>query len=40
MNIIIGMVFGSIEALFFTAFGMAIQRRIDGKEENDEESLR
>ena len=40
MSIIIGMVFGSIEALFFTAFGMAIQRRIDGKDDEDEESLR
>jgi hypothetical protein len=36
MNIIIGMVFGSIEALFFTALGMAIQKKIDGTEDEDE----
>jgi hypothetical protein len=35
MNIIIGMVFGSIEALFFTAFGMALQRKIDGEDEDE-----
>lgn len=35
MTLIIGMVFGSIEALFFTAFGMAIQRRIDGTNEEE-----
>jgi hypothetical protein len=35
MNIIIGMVFGSIEALFFTAFGMAIQKKIDGEDEDE-----
>ena len=36
MTLIIGMVFGSIQALFFTAFGMAIQRKIDGTEEDEE----
>lgn len=36
MTLIIGMVFGSIEALFFTAFGMAIQMKIDGTEVDDE----
>lgn len=36
MTLIIGMVFGSIEALFFTAFGMAIQRKIDGTDCDDE----
>lgn len=36
MTLIIGMVFGSIEALFFTAFGMALQRKIDGTEDEDE----
>ena len=35
MTLIIGMVFGSIMALFFTAFGMAIQRKIDGKDDED-----
>jgi hypothetical protein len=29
------MVFGSIEALFFTAFGMAIQKKIDGEDEDE-----
>ena len=36
MTLIIGMVFGSIEALFFTALGMALQRKIDGKDIDDE----
>jgi len=36
MTLIIGMVFGSIEALFFTALGMAIQKKIDGTEDEDE----
>jgi hypothetical protein len=35
MTLIIGMVFGSIEALFFTAFGMAIQKKIDGEDEDE-----
>ena len=35
MTFIIGMVFGSIEALFFTVFGMAIQRKIDGTDEKE-----
>lgn len=39
MTLIIGMVFGSIQALFFTAFGMALQRKIDGKEDEDESNL-
>jgi hypothetical protein len=28
------MVFGSIEALFFTALGMAIQKKIDGEDDD------
>jgi len=36
MTLIIGMVFGSIEALFFTALGMAIQKKIDGTDGDDE----
>ena len=36
MTLIIGMVFGSIEALFFTALGMALQRKIDGTEDEDD----
>lgn len=36
MTLIIGMVFGSIEALFFTSFGMAIQKKLDGKEIDDD----
>ena len=35
MTLIIGMVFGSIMALFFTVFGMAIQRKIDGEDDED-----
>ena len=35
MTLIIGIVFGSIEALFFTVFGMAIQRKIDGTDEEE-----
>ena len=36
MQILMGFAVGAVTALFFTAFGMAIQRRIDGEDENDE----
>ena len=35
MTLIIGIAFGGLMAMFFTAFGMAIQRRIDGKDGED-----
>ena len=35
MQILAGITFGSLIALFFMAFGMAIQRKIDGKDEDD-----
>ena len=35
MTLIIGIAFGGLMAMFFTAFGMAIQRRIDGKDDED-----
>lgn len=33
MQILAGIAFGSLIAMFFTAFGMAIQRKIDGKDD-------
>ena len=35
MTLIIGIAFGGLMAMFFTAFGMAIQRKIDGKDDED-----
>ena len=36
MQILMGFAVDAVTALFFTAFGMAIQRRIDGTD-NDEQ---
>ena len=36
MQILMGFAVGAVTALFFTAFGMAIQRKIDGKDIDDE----
>ena len=33
MQILVGLAFGGLMALFFTAFGMALQRKIDGKDD-------
>ena len=35
MTLIIGIAFGGLMAMFFTVFGMALQRKIDGKEDDD-----
>ena len=33
---LMGFIIGSLQAFFFTALGMAIQRKIDGTEEDEE----
>lgn len=36
LNVLTGMAFGSLIAFFFTCFGMAIERRANGKDDNDD----
>ena len=36
MQILMGLAFGGLMALFFTSFGMSIQKKIDGKDDNDD----
>lgn len=38
INFLAGMAFGSLIAFFFTCFGMAIERRANGKDVDDDDS--
>lgn len=36
LDVLAGMDFGSLIAFFFTCFGMTIERRANGKDDNDD----
>lgn len=36
LDVLAGMAFGSLIAFFFTCFGMAVERRANGKDDNDD----